>query len=71
MYTLLVFAALAQPVPPPAETGPSGTPPEQVLATIDAKGKLTIVHVTCNCYGPAVQENTVEMPGRRTRNRRR
>jgi len=65
MYTLLALMALAQPVPPPAEAARSGTPPEQVLATIDAKGKLTIVHVACNCYGPAVQENTVEVPGKK------
>ncbi len=65
MYTLLVLTALAQPGAPPAEAAPSGTPPEQVLATIDAKGKLTIIHVACNCYGPAVQENTVEVPGKK------
>src|SRR5579872_1990430 len=57
MYTLLVLTVLAQPQPPPA--APSGTPPEQVLASIDAKGKLTLTHVSCNCYGSATQENTV------------
>jgi hypothetical protein len=73
MYTLLVLAALAQqPVPAqplpgqpdkPAETA-SGMAPEQVLATIDAKGKLTIVHVQCNCYGVPSQETTVDVPGK-------
>ena len=67
MYTLLVLLALAQPpMPPQPANAPSGTAPEQVVASIDAKGKFTIVHVTCNCYGPA-QENTVEVPGKEGR----
>jgi hypothetical protein len=57
VYTLLALAALAQPVPEGA--APGSAPPEQVLATIDAKGKLTLTHVTCACYGPAVHEQTV------------
>jgi len=57
MYSLLVLAALAHSAAEPA--APGGSPPEQVLASIDGKGKLTITHVTCACYGPATQENTV------------
>jgi hypothetical protein len=64
MYTLVVMAALAQPVPQPADV-PSGMPPQQAVASIDAKGKLTIVHVSCNCYGPAAQETTVDVPGKK------
>jgi hypothetical protein len=57
VYTLLVLSALAQPAPEGA--APGSAPPEQVLATIDAKGKLTLTHLTCACYGPAVHEQTV------------
>src|SRR5579872_4738323 len=69
MYTLLVLAALAQP-PVPVEPAPpaqaaSGMAPEQMMASIDAKGKLTIVHVACNCYGPGTQEMTVDVPGKK------
>jgi hypothetical protein len=64
MYTLLVLTALAQQPVPPADNGPSGMPPEQVMASIDAKGKLTIVHVACNCYGPAAQETTLDVPAK-------
>jgi hypothetical protein len=69
MYTLLLLTAMAQPVPPPPPglpaDAPGGIAPEQVMASIDAKGKLTIVHVTCNCYGPATQETTVEVPAKK------
>jgi hypothetical protein len=69
VYTLLLLTALAQPVepavPPQPGNAPGGMAPEQVLASIDAKGKLTIVHVSCNCYGPMAQENTVEVPGKK------
>jgi hypothetical protein len=54
MYGILVLAALA-PAAPEADK-PSGTPPEQVLASIDAKGNLTITHVTCTYTGPGVPE---------------
>lgn len=56
MYTLLALAVLAQ---PPAPAAPGGAPPEQVLASIDGKGKLTLIHATCACYGPAAQETVV------------
>src|SRR5436309_7145057 len=56
MNTLLLLAALAQPVSEPP--GPSGTAPAQVLASIDGKGKMTITYVTCACN----QENTVTAP---------
>jgi hypothetical protein len=69
MYTLLLLSALAQPVEPPVPPQPGDLPggmaPEQVMACIDAKGNLTIVHVTCNCYGPATQETTVEVPAKK------
>jgi hypothetical protein len=39
--------------------------PEQVMASIDAKGKLTIVHVSCNCYGPGMNEMAVDVPGKK------
>lgn len=64
MYTLLVLTALAQQPVPPADNGPGGMQPEQVMASIDAKGKLTIVYVTCNCYGPASQEATLDVPAK-------
>jgi hypothetical protein len=61
MYTLLALAVLAQ--PPADAPAPSGTPPEQALASIDGKGKLTITHVSCVCYGPAVREQEVTAQG--------
>src|SRR5438132_65904 len=57
MYTLLAFMALAQPA---REAAPGGTPPEQVLASIDAKGKLTIISLNCACHG---QDQTVTVQG--------
>jgi hypothetical protein len=57
MYSLLVLTALTHAAPEPPS--PGGSPPEQVLAVINAKGKLTLVHVSCACYGPGGQENTV------------
>ena len=49
MSSLVLLAALVQAAPEPA--APSGMPPEQALASIDAKGNLTIVHVACSCVG--------------------
>jgi hypothetical protein len=48
-FSLMLLAALAQAAPEPA--APSGMPPEQALASIDAKGNLTITHVACSCVG--------------------
>src|SRR5437016_4528292 len=57
MYTLLMLTVMAQ---PPAPAAPGGSPPEQVLASIDGRGKLTLIHATCACYGPGgTQENVV------------
>jgi hypothetical protein len=53
MFGLVLLAALAQPAPEPA--APGGMAPEQALAVIDAKGKLTITRVGCAC----AQEMTV------------
>ncbi len=61
MYALLVLTALAQ-APDPAPMTAGTMPPEQVLATIDGKGKLTIVHVTGACYGPGQMEHNVTVP---------
>src|SRR5690242_3892578 len=47
--SLVLLAALAPSAPEPA--APSGMPPEQALASIDAKGNLTITHVACFCVG--------------------
>ncbi len=49
MYGLIVLAALAQPEPEAAATG--GLPPQQVLASIDGRGNLTITQVACYCPG--------------------
>jgi hypothetical protein len=49
MYGFFLFAALAQPAPEPAAAG--GLPPEQVLASIDTQGNLTITQVACACPG--------------------
>jgi len=46
-FSLVLLAALAQAAPEPA--APSGMPPEQALAIIDAKGNLMITHVACSC----------------------
>ncbi|HKB36762.1 MAG TPA: hypothetical protein VKD72_09925 [Gemmataceae bacterium] len=48
-FSLMLLAALAQAAPEPA--APSGMPPEQALAIIDAKGNLMITHVACSCVG--------------------
>jgi hypothetical protein len=61
MFSVALLTALALPAADPA--APGGMAPEQALAVIDAKGKMTITHVSCNCYGPSVQENTVVVPG--------
>ena len=61
MYSLALLTALALPAADPA--APGGMAPEQALAVIDAKGKMIITHVSCTCYGPAVQENVVTVPG--------
>src|SRR5262249_15461184 len=61
MYSLALLTALALPAAAPA--APGGMAPEQALAVIDAKGKMIITHVSCTCYGPAVQENVVTVPG--------
>jgi hypothetical protein len=47
MFSLVLLAAFAQAPPEPA--APGGMPPEQALAFIDAKGKLTITRVGCAC----------------------
>ena len=57
MYSLLVLAALAQPAPEAAT--PGGARPEQALAKIDGKGKLTITLVSPACPGPGGPETTV------------
>jgi hypothetical protein len=49
MYSLILLAVLAQPAPEPAAAG--GVPPQQVLASIDARGNLTITQVACACPG--------------------
>jgi hypothetical protein len=49
MYGLFWLAILAQPAPEPAAAG--GLPPEQVLASIDARGNLTITQVAAACGG--------------------
>ena len=41
------------------DAAPGGQPPEQMLASIDSKGKLTLTHAVCVCYGPSAHENTV------------
>jgi hypothetical protein len=56
MFSLVLFAALAQ---PGQDAAPGGEAPVQGLAVIDAKGKITITYVSCNCYGPGMQDNTV------------
>src|SRR4051812_21676465 len=47
LVSLITLAALAQPVP----DAPSGAAPEQVVASIDARGKLTIYRVSSNGSG--------------------
>ncbi len=58
-FSLVLLAALAQAAPEPA--APSGMPPEQALASIDAKGNLTITYVTCTCVGPMNGEQIMPM----------
>jgi hypothetical protein len=55
MYSLLLLSALA-----PSAAEPSGMAPEQAVASIDAKGKLTITLVACACYGPGSHEVEVQ-----------
>jgi len=57
IHSLVLLAVLAQPVPEPDTS--AGTAPVQALASIDDKGKMTITHVDCNCYGPGSREMTV------------
>jgi hypothetical protein len=52
---LVLLAALAQAVPEPA--APSGLPPEQALASIDAKGNVTITYITCSTGPLQVWDN--------------
>ena len=59
MYSLLLLTAFLQAPAAAENAGAGASPPEQVLASIDSKGKLTIVHVTCACYGPMNPEHTV------------
>lgn len=54
MYSLFLLAALAQPAPEAAVAG--GLPPEQALASIDAKGNVTITHISCICFPTGAQE---------------
>jgi hypothetical protein len=49
MSSLILFAVLAQGAPEPAAAG--AMPPQQVLASIDARGNLTITQVSCHCPG--------------------
>jgi hypothetical protein len=56
MLSLVLMTAL---VPGANDTGPGGQPPEQMLASIDAKGKLTLTHAACMCFGPGAHENIV------------
>jgi hypothetical protein len=58
MYSLLLLTVLAQPAREPAALGDS--PPEQVLASIDGKGKLTITSVSSGCFGSVSREHTVQ-----------
>ena len=51
MYGLFLLAVLAQPASEPAAA--SDVRPEQVLASIDTRGNLTITHVSCACPNPA------------------
>jgi hypothetical protein len=52
MYGLILYALLAQPAEEPAAAG--DLPPQQVLASIDARGNLTITQVACACPGEFV-----------------
>ena len=64
MYTLLLLTALTQPAPAapdPADRG--ANPPEQGIASIDAKGKMTIIHISSACLMPANREHTVTAKG--------
>jgi hypothetical protein len=58
MHILLMAAALVQPA-----DAPGGMPPEQVLASIDGKGKMTITYVACTCNGQATREHDVTARG--------
>jgi hypothetical protein len=49
MSSLILFAVLAQAPPEPAAAG--AMPPQQVLASIDARGNLTLTQVSCYCPG--------------------
>jgi hypothetical protein len=57
MYSLIVLSALAQPAPAPEPAVPSGIPPEQMLASIDVKGKMKFTFVMA--HEPATHEQTV------------
>jgi hypothetical protein len=58
MFSLVVFAALGQPPIEPAL--PGGMPPTQMLASMDAKGKLTLTWVAT--AGAASYEQNVPVP---------
>jgi hypothetical protein len=58
MFSLVLLAVFAQPAPETA--APSGVPPTQVVASIDAKGKLTITYATV--LAPASSEHTITIP---------
>jgi hypothetical protein len=54
MYSLVLLAALVPAAPEP--DAPSGTPPVQMLASIDGGGKLTLTYVGCYCDDLSVPE---------------
>jgi hypothetical protein len=54
MYSLVLLAALVPAAPEP--DAPSGTPPVQMLASIDGSGKLTLTYVGCYCDDLGVPE---------------
>jgi hypothetical protein len=60
MYSLMLLTVLAQPAPEAAAAG--GVPPQQVLASIDARGNLTITQVSCHCPGEFMGTFVVPAP---------
>jgi len=60
MFSVMLLTTLALPA---ADAAPSGLPPEQALAVIDAKGKLTITQVSAGCFGAGTQETNVPVTG--------
>src|SRR5579883_1154108 len=57
MLSLVLMTALVPGADP--TVAPGGQPPEQMLASIDSRGNLTLTHAVCVCYGPGPHENTV------------